>query len=776
MTVRTRARSADAPDDTTGQPRAMQSALEVVRGSRSARRGRAASLFAAACAAVALASGAAPAAGADGCANAQYRTGPSADLPDCRAYEMVTPADKTGYGLQQTRTTGSSSYPSISGDQAHFAVVTPFANPISGNLAMFVSRRTLAGWTTRNITPDFCDPDPSGISGYMTPVAFARDFSAAILRAPRSNCDPDDHAGEDLYLRPVEGNEFHWLSHNNEPKTVDNGAGLIGASADLDHVVFATVEKLVLPLEASRTGRGLYDRTGGRAVPVAVDDSGQLLNNCGIQTMVGHDNTHGAVSGDGRVILFQITASATPGCTLADDDGGQIFARVDHENTVLVSPTLLDSPEARQAPTFLGATDDGSRIFFRTTERLTEDATAGGGLYVYDLSDVLSGASDEGELRFLTPSVDGSPAGVTGSNVIGFAEDGSRVYFLAGGVLAPGAPVGVSPPKLYTVDDQGDQVRYLGRWTNGSTIDTTTGGSVSPDGSKLAFIDVVGGVRQIKLYDADDESVICASCPAGGAPQLGEARLVGRTAGARPGRLGPMRNVTDDGRVFFNSLDQLVPSDANSTYDVYEYADGAHRLLSSGQSPYDSLLFGVSPNGRDVFFTTHDSLVRADFDNGDQDLYVARVGGGFPSAASDAAPCAGDACQGSSPSGPSGVAAMSAKFHGAGNAVQRKAVRVSLVRSRMAVRGRTAALRLRISEAGRVVVRGRGIVNIARRLGKAGRHRVQVRLSKAGRRALARRGRVIVRVIVRVRVGEGQVRQARGRIVFRARNGKSGGR
>ena len=37
-----------------------------------------------------------PLASAETCPNAAYRVGPSANLPDCRAYEQVTPVEKDG--------------------------------------------------------------------------------------------------------------------------------------------------------------------------------------------------------------------------------------------------------------------------------------------------------------------------------------------------------------------------------------------------------------------------------------------------------------------------------------------------------------------------------------------------------------------------------------------------------------------------------------------------------------------------------------------------------
>jgi hypothetical protein len=114
-------------------------------------------------------------------------------------------------------------------------------------------------------------------------------------------------------------------------------------------------------------------------------------------------------------------------------------------------------------------------------------------------------------------------------------------------------------------------------------------------------------------------------------------------------------NVTEDGsEVFFQTEAALLPEDANSVYDVYAWqaqgkggcavAAGCLALISSGQGDNPSFLYSMTPDGRDVFFSTREKLVSADIP-GSPSLYDAREGGGFPARVEEE-PCHGDACQG----------------------------------------------------------------------------------------------------------------------------------
>jgi hypothetical protein len=172
--------------------------------------------------------------------------------------------------------------------------------------------------------------------------------------------------------------------------------------------------------------------------------------------------------------------------------------------------------------------------------------------------------------------------------------------------------------------------------------------------------------QEVYLYDAAHERVICASCNPSGARPHGVLDIQNSGEGLgllaeRPGEwrgqmlagniptwsyvgihriLYQSRYLTNEGRLFFNSPDQLVTLPAGENYrfkeSVYEYepaglpsgtctsAAGCVALLSSGTSDRESAFVDASPDGSNVFFVTYGQLVAADRDP-NVDLYDARI-------------------------------------------------------------------------------------------------------------------------------------------------------
>jgi hypothetical protein len=111
-------------------------------------------------------------------------------------------------------------------------------------------------------------------------------------------------------------------------------------------------------------------------------------------------------------------------------------------------------------------------------------------------------------------------------------------------------------------------------------------------------------------------------------------------------------SLTDDGRVFFNSTDALVPRDLNEREDAYEWADGRVNLISTGISHFDSALLSATADGKDAYFFTRDTLVPQDLNRELVKVYDAREEGGFPSLPPPV-PCkASDECHGAGTESP----------------------------------------------------------------------------------------------------------------------------
>ena len=232
--------------------------------------------------------------------------------------------------------------------------------------------------------------------------------------------------------------------------------------------------------------------------------------------------------------------------------------------------------------------------------------------------------------------------------------------------------------------------------------------AASPSGRYLAFMSERsltgydnrdagsgGAAQEVFRYDAEADGgagrLICASCnPSGGRPagvdgykvpgtapfydpqQLwGNGRLLAAVlpdatkVGVGSGiSLHRPRAVQDDGRLYFNSADPLVPADSNGNqWDVYQYepegeggctassedagtarsAGGCVSLISSGTAEGESAFTDASVGGNDVFFWTDAQLSVLDKDHV-TDVYDARVGG-VPATLNPQAECQGEACQ-----------------------------------------------------------------------------------------------------------------------------------
>lgn len=572
-------------------------------------------------------------------------------LPGGRAYEMVTPVDKNGGDVGGPGLEGEFAsalgQSSTDGNSISYASLSSFGDAQSAELfTTYISSRQSDGWSTHAISPPAAVP--ARFFGFSPFHFFASDLSASLLEwAEPALAEGGAPPGfENLYVRGSDGT--YRVVIDVAPPNLQPGdfqVAFAGASPDLGHVVFEANDSLAPGAPVST--RSVYEWTGSALRLVSVLPGGVAAASARAGDGSGEDLAS-VISSDGSRIFWT-------------DGEKQLYVREDGVRTVKLNASQRAASLGDGTATLLAATPDGSNAVFTDETALTDEPNDnGGGLYQYDL--------EAGGLRDLTPYAGGAP-GVQG--VLGMSDDGSTVYFVASAALADGASGGAM--NLYVV--RGGAIEFIAAlsgndrrdWTRSLELRTAR---VTPDGAHAAFLseasltgydntDAITGNphRELFVFDVDESRLTCVSCNPEGARPIGDASMpIGTSPSYQP------RVISDDGsRVVFNSDDALVAADGNDRQDVYLYEDGRPRLISTGTSGDISALVDMSPGGRDVFFTTRARLVAADRDSG-SDIYDARVGGGFPAAAEEGLPCAGEACRGPL-SGPAlaGLAVASAR-------------------------------------------------------------------------------------------------------------------
>lgn len=519
-------------------------------------------------------------------------------LPDGRGWEMVSPIDKNGGEIQPPGGVlgGGLFQAAAAGGAIAYSSTASFGVAAGApGASQYVSRRGAGGWATANVTepsfPGGYGPEPDGVPFQLFDPTLARGLFSLPWACGSEPC-PRGYG-----LRDLGSGGLSASSSRPDLRAV-------GASEDLSAVLLSSCAKLTPDATEAPTPGGcdpgasnLYLWSGGPLRLVNLRPAEATGTPGAAVAAPGA----GAVSADGSRVYFTLAGN------LYLRQGGASFQ--------------LDGAIGGGA-TFEVASADGSVAYF----------TKAGHLYRYAAG---GGATD------LTPA-----GGVLG--VLGASPNGEHAYYLTAAGLFHVA---------------GSATTKVAAGAEPSNYPPATGTARVGANGNLAFLAVAdwpgsdnAGHVQAFVYSPAAGTLACVSCNPTGARSQGAARIAAATVnGAGPSAstsYKPRALVAGGNRLFFESPDPLVLGDTNNAPDVYQWeaqgvgdcarAGGCVALISSGRAEGGDRFLDASADGADAYFVTGRSLVEADPGGGD--VYVARVGGGFP-VPSAPIPCLGDACQ-----------------------------------------------------------------------------------------------------------------------------------
>jgi hypothetical protein len=530
-------------------------------------------------------------------------------LPECRAYEMVSPLEKSGSDIQPNQS--QEGIPaSVNGNAVGFMSQNAFGdaenylNAGTGTPAnAYLARRGLSGWLTsyalapRRLIghPDATHgpdggPELSAVANCgLTVVDNGTDGTDALCALDQGSWSTTPY-----YESSTGGIYGGSLS----------GGGIIrylGGSAGLSHVVFGSEggknkAAQFLPADTStENGDGLYevagldsssptlrlvnvDNNGNEIGPNTGSSIGGISSDSGVPIPCepAGGSTFGtsyqAISESGEIIYFTACPSNTLGAVNA------IYARIGGKETVAVSnPSPSQCTACSQVPqsaAYQGASADGSAVFFTTTQQLVNEDTDGTmDLYEYNFANP-PGKNivqlSRGGTGDLTP---GSGANVQG--VVRTSSDGSHVYFVATGVLTTfpngrGDVAALGADNLYAVDTETDETKFVADLCSSASMSGSTGDARCP---------------------------VTLNAQAGLAAINDEALWGGGLEGVRR-----LAQTTPDGRyLVFTSYGRLITSgpeaDTDEAQDVYRYDFQTGELIrvSIGEPSFGSSKNGNTP-------------------------------------------------------------------------------------------------------------------------------------------------------------------------------------
>ncbi|MET0557928.1 MAG: fibronectin type III domain-containing protein [Solirubrobacterales bacterium] len=645
------------------------------------------------------------------CPNSQLRQETrSNDLPDCRAYELVTPSFAQGAII----TASSGPVASFATNPSRLVFGTYFGLlPESSGEGMnstddlYVATRTDSGWGQRYIgVPGSQGVFMGGPVGGFLPSPTLGIQPALALRGTQGTPSLDriinynwggpghikmNAPGSNApYLWDSStGNQLgRWPTNLGQVPGGEHFVGIPRASADFRHFVFSS--NVVFAEDGEESG-GKIDCCNAVPTLARVWPEGSVYDNdlatgkvvLASRTQAGTPFQGRAfdVSDDGSHILMAVGAAFSGFASqvlepeevaVSESVPGPLYLRVDARETYEIAPG--------HTIRYAGSSADGSSVYLTSTEQLTpDDHDFSRDLYVWHQSepDSLTRISvgdhgNAGDTDACTPLEGWTSA--CGASVVDFSS--ARIPSGEGGngvtdsylASANGDVYFESPEQLVGVRGQpGERNLYLYRDGSVRYVTTTRPSQqvsrmqVTPGGNHMALTTASNlteydsaGHLEMYTYSPEGGPIACVSCrPDGKAP---ESDVLGSKNGLF---------LASDGRTFFSTDDPLVPRDTNRAQDIYEYTEGKAQLITSGTGPALEAglgdqttpgLVSVSANGNDVYFASIDNLVTQDHNGATIKIYDARTGGGFPAEREQAKCVAADECHGAGSSPPAAPA------------------------------------------------------------------------------------------------------------------------
>ncbi len=690
----------------------------------------------------------------------------STELPECRAYELVTPGSHNAQG-NTLGLTGQAVAPD--GSVAVIQSMTELPGSPVGGEGWDIATRGPDGWEMTPLEPPTDDPD--NVRTQAT-GAVGEGFATVFLGDDNDLLAGDADANIDDVFAVSTGGLQAWISQGPSggvgvapAPNVGNNEELVdivgGATPGLSRVVFQTPFGALIPRDTHAYGGEIYDRLGENRtelVGILPDESVPMCGaSLGEQTN-GGVGYGGSVSQAGTTVFFEspdpiskTTSVQRPGleaCPVGAWMPPQLYARVNDTETVKASAPAagVADPNGEQESRYQAATPEGGDVLFTSKGELTQNANTDGDtaedLYEYEVgTHRLTDVSSEG----LTDSHGSAVQGVLGAS-----ENGRVVYFVAQGKLTTDATSGND--NVY-VSDAG-QLSYIADLSSSDRADwegvsqgRTT--RLTPDGSDLLFSSTESltgydnaGRAELFVYALGVPGLACVSCGAPGTAATGAATL----GGAGNPAFAPSANITPDGSfVLFDSEDALTPDTTAGVDAVYEWQDGILSLIAPG-GPTGASLVGASTDGSNVFFKTSQALTAQDQTGGEVEIYDARVNGGFPSPPTPPKQCESIAECRSETTTLSAPTIASLTPGAVGNVAPPKAAPPD---AKVAItKHTTKSVSVKVSGKGMVSLAGAGLRAVRLSVRTAGTYNLKLSLTAHEKALLIKRKRVAIRVRV----------------------------